>query len=86
MNISEKLLPAGMNNIESSPGARLTARARQVAATAALKRATLNFPSYLRVFHFFSQDFSSELRWRSGPSLAGFFKRLPLAAASVAFV
>jgi len=75
-----------MNNIESSPSARLTARAQQVAATAALKRATFSFPSYLPVFHFFSQDFSGELRWRSAPSRAGFFKRLHLSPASVAFV
>ena len=75
-----------MNDIESSLSARLTARAQQVAATAALKRAILNFPSYLRVFHFFSQDFSSELRWRSALSTAGFFKRLHLSPASVAFV
>jgi hypothetical protein len=75
-----------MNNIESSPGARLIARAQQVAAPAALKGAILNFPSYLRVFHFFSQDFSSKLRWRSAPSRTGFFKRLHLSPASVAFV
>lgn len=75
-----------MNDIESSPGAQLIVHPREVAATAALKRAILNFPSYLRVFHFFSQDFSSELRWRSGPSRAGFFEGLPLASASVAFV
>jgi hypothetical protein len=75
-----------MNNIESSPGARLIAHAQQVAAPAALKGAILNFPSYLRVFHFFSQDFSGELRWRSTLSWAGFFRRLPLVPARVAFV
>jgi hypothetical protein len=75
-----------MNNIEGSPGARLTAHAREVAITGALKRETLKFPSYLRVFHFFWQDFSSELRWRSGLSRAGFFNRLALTPASVAFV
>jgi hypothetical protein len=75
-----------MNKIESCPDARLTAHAQQVAARAVLKRATLNFPSYLRVFHFFPQDFSGEERWSPARSQGEFFKRLPLAPASVAFV
>jgi len=75
-----------MNNIESSPSGRLTTRAQQVAARAALKHAILNFPSYLRVSHVFPADFSSALRWRSAPFRAGLFGRLAMVPARVAIV
>jgi hypothetical protein len=75
-----------MNNIEGSLSKRLTANVRQVASRAAFQRATLDFPSDLRVFHLFSQDSSSELRWRSAPSRADFLEQLPAAPARVAFV
>jgi hypothetical protein len=75
-----------MNKIEDSLSKRLTARAGQVPARAALKRATLDFPSYSRVFHVFPPDFFSASRWGSAPFLTGIFERLPAAAARVAFV
>jgi hypothetical protein len=75
-----------MNNIEGSLSKRLTAHVRQVATKAAFQRATLDFPSHLRVFHIFSQNFSSELRWRSAPSRADFLEQLPAAPTRVAFV
>jgi len=75
-----------MNNIEASPSKRLTAHQRQIAPKGALKRATLDFPSYLRIFDVFTQDFSSELRRGSASSRADFWERLPSAPARVAFV
>jgi hypothetical protein len=75
-----------MSKIESSLSKRLTAHARQVGSRATLKGATLVFPSYLRVFHVFTQHFSSELRRGSIPLMTGFFGQLPGVPARVAFV
>jgi len=75
-----------MSNIEGSLSKRLTAHARQVAPKAKLKRTTIDFPSYLRAFHIFPQDFTGELRWGSGRSRADSLERLPAAPARVAFV
>jgi hypothetical protein len=75
-----------MNETKNFPEQRWNAQVCLDTSNEALKRGTVCFPSYLRVFDVFFPLFTGELRWRLARRLPCFSGRFSSVPASVAIV